>query len=171
MNARAGDIGFVDEHDWTAFFISFAQKRKYGKNNPAARWTHVFFVSDDFGSIIQANPTGVERGRLSEYRGMTYELKRPPYEPGRAADAVAAMTEQLGREYGFLTIASVALALMTGTKLRFGISGSEICSGSCADALTRANVDCGPDESFDTPSDLYALVGWTESSLHLADGS
>lgn len=140
--------------------IQFAQRVKYGKNSPAAQFNHVFFVSDDVGGIIQANQSGVERGHLSQYTGQTYELKRPPYGPGGAQEAVAAMTEQLGECYGFLTIACVALALLTGTKLRFGISGQEICSGSCADALTRGGVDCGPDCSFDTPADLYALVRW-----------
>lgn len=164
MTPTAGDIGFASQPGFINWAIRFAQRRKYGKNSPAARWNHVFMVTDDVGGIIQANAAGVQRGRLSQYATTDYEVKRPPYESPRCAQiAVAAMTEQLGDHYGFLTIASVALSLLTGTKLRFGISGQEICSGACADALTRADIDCGPDDAFDTPADLYSLVKWVSS--------
>ena len=168
MIARAGDCGFVSQTDLTARAIQFAQARKYGKGSPASRFNHVFFVSDDVGGIIQANQSGVERGRLSQYANQTYELKRPPYGPGGAQIAVAAAEAALGTKYGFLTIASVALSLLTGTKLRFGISGEEICSGAAADWMDRANIDCGPDETYDTPSDLWTLVAWTETLVHKA---
>lgn len=160
MMPQAGDIGFVSQHDFTAWWIRFAQRRKYGKASPAARYNHVFMVIDDAGSIIQADPTGVELGHLSQYHGVDFVIKRPAYGPGEAANAVAAMREQLGTHYGWLTIASVGLMLLTGTRLRFGLAGTEICSGAAAYAMTRANMDCGQDETYDTPADLYSVVHW-----------
>lgn len=156
---RAGDIGFVEQHDFTSWFIRFAQRRKYG-NVAAARFNHAFLCVDDAGTIIEANPTGVAVDNISKYAGVDVELRRPPYGVGQAVNAVAAMRGFVGEKYGFLTIVSVAITLLTGTKLRVGIAGTEICSGACADALTRANIDCGPDASFDTPADLYAIVRW-----------
>jgi hypothetical protein len=153
-----GDIGFVCQHDWTAFWIQVAQRVKYGKGSPAARWNHVFIVTDDVGGIIQANQSGVERGHLRQYIHDEYELRRPPYAPGGGQIVAEAATHHLGRKYGWLTIASVTLSLLTGTKLRFGIAGDEICSGEAADDVTRANIDVGPDESFSTPADLYAVA-------------
>src|ERR1019366_5086378 len=100
MIAKAGDVGFVSQTDFTARMIQFAQRVKYGKGSEAAKYNHTFFVADDVGGIIQAGQSGVTRGRLSQYRNQAYELKRPPYEPEHVADAVAAMTEQLGRKYG-----------------------------------------------------------------------
>jgi hypothetical protein len=150
-----GDIGFVSQPGFINWWIRFAQRRKYGRYSVAARWNHVFIVTDIYGGIIEADPGGVTRANLRKYRNQDFELRRPPYGPGGAAIVVAAATEHLGRKYGFLTIASVALSLLTGTKLRFGISGQEICSGEAADDMTRANIDCGPDESFDTPADLF----------------
>jgi len=156
---RAGDIGFVSQHDFTAWWIRFAERRKYGKST-AAHYNHVFMVTDDLGTIIQADPSGVEYGHISAYRGQDFVLKTPPYGPGDAEIAVQAMKSFVGEKYGWLTIASVGLSLLTGTRLRFGLAGTEICSGAAADAMTRANVDCGPDATFDTPADLYALVHW-----------
>lgn len=166
MLPQAGDIGFVHNTDFTAWWIRFAQRRKYGKVK-AAEYNHVFVVVDDSGLIIEADPVGVELNHLEKYKGTDVLILRPDYNPGRAADCVAAARERLGDRYGFLTIASCALSLLTGTKLRFGISGQEICSGAAAEDLTRANMDCGPDESFDTPADLLSIVRWTPDIITL----
>ena len=158
---QPGDVGFLSKRgDFIASLIRFAQRRKYG-NVPAAHYNHVFMVVDVDGTIVEAMPSGVRVSNVSEYAGEDYVIKTPPYAPGEAANAVAAMRASVGEGYGVLTFVCVALSLMTGTKLRFGIAGTEICSGACADALTRANIDCGPDATYDTPADLYALVKWT----------
>ncbi len=156
---RAGDIGFVEQRDFTSWWIRFAQRRKYG-NVPAAKYNHAFMCADEQGVIIEANPSGVAVDHISKYAGVDVVFKRPPYAVGAAAIAVRAMRSYVGERYGFLTIACVALSMLTGSRLRFGIAGTEICSGACADALTRANIDCGPDPTYDTPADLYSIVRW-----------
>lgn len=158
---QPGDIGFLSKRgDIIASLIRFAERRKYG-DVAASHYNHVFMCVDVDGTIVEALPSGVTVGNVSKYAGEDFVLKTPPYAPGEAANAVAAMRASVGDGYGFLTFVSVALTLMTGTRLRFGLAGTEICSGAAADALTRANVDCGEDETFDTPADLYALVKWT----------
>jgi hypothetical protein len=165
MSAKPGDVAFVTQHDFTAWWIQWCQARKYGKGSPATRWNHAFLVVGTDGSIIQANQSGVEWGNLSQYKGQTYELRRPSYVGIGAGIATIAMRDLLGDKYGWVTIASVALSMLSGTKLRFGLSGTEICSGAVAYALTRANIDMGPDCEFSTPADLYSVAiqqGWAK---------
>ena len=158
MAAQAGDVGWVEQQDFTSWWIRFAQHRKYGKDASEAQWNHVFMVSGAQGEIIEADPSGVSAGNLSEYSGATVTLRRPAYTGAAPFTAVAAMRKLQGDKYGFLTIASVALSMLTGTKLRFGLSGTEICSGAVSYALTRANIDMGLDCEFNTPADVMHIA-------------
>jgi|SRR5579859_6678252 len=163
MSAQPGDVLFVSQRDWTAFFIKLAQRFKY-HGSPAARFNHVALITDDFGGLVQANQSGVERGNLSGYKGQDIEIRRPPYGPvgnlsnGESANAVLAMHELLGDSYGWIAIACVALTLLTGTRLRFGVQNTLICSGAVSFALTRANVDVGDDSDWNSPADLMAIA-------------
>jgi hypothetical protein len=174
MNSTPGDVGFASQPGFINWWIRLAQRRKYGKYSPCARWNHVFMVTDTSGGIIQAVSRGMVRGHVSDYAGQDIEVRRPPYGPTwvRNGSQMGGLTaaeamEELWADhdhYGFLTIASVALALLTGTKLRFGIDGTEICSGAVAYALTRANIDVGQDCEFNTPADLFSYAiaqNWT----------
>ena len=157
-----GDVGFASQPGFINWWIRFAQRRKYGKG-PAAKYNHVFMVTGYNGELIQAVSRGMVRGHLSDYTGQDVEMRRPPYASGTfpvGVIAASAMEELLRNHdhYGFLTIACIAVSLLTGTRLRFGLAGTEICSGAVAYALTRANVDCGDDESFDTPADLMHIA-------------
>jgi hypothetical protein len=109
------------------------------------------------------------RGHLSDYAGQDIEIRRPPYTPSTIVSggdiATSAMEELLADhdEYGWVEIACVALALLTGTKVRFGVKDTLICSGAVSYALTRANIDVGDDSDWNTPSDLYSYAlsaGW-----------
>ena len=161
-----GDVYWANQAGFIPMMIRVAQRKKYGAHNNAALYNHCFMVVGYNGEIVQANAGGIERGNLSNY-GPADKLtaRRPPYAPLEDVNATAAMRELLlaHTSYGWLTIASCGLSLLTGTKLRFGIDGTEICSGSVAWALTRANIDCGEDENFDTPADLFHIAttqGW-----------
>ena len=163
MSAQAGDVGFVHQTDWIDRIIQWAQARKYGKRSEAARFNHCFLMVSDL-SLIEAQSGGVVQRDLTEYIGMDVEFWRPLYAPGNDVVAVSAMRELMGQRYGFLTILCEALCFLTGTKLRFGLQGTEICSGAVSYALTRANVDVGVDEAFNSPADLASAAfvqGWT----------
>lgn len=116
------------------------------------------------GEIIEADPGGISTGNLSEYTGTEMALRRPPY-PFGAGMAVEAAQELLAAKdhYGWLVIVSVALAMLTGTKVRIGIKGTQICSGAVSYEETRAGVDVGEDEEFNTPADVMHVSnvqGW-----------
>ena len=168
-----GDVFFVEQHDWVSWWIRFAQKRKWGSKNPVALWNHCGLVVGTDGEVIQANPGGMGAGNLTEYALTQTTILRPPYQPAwedsglvhldGSRIACAAMEELLANHdhYGWWTIFSVALTLMTGTRLRFGVANCLICSGAVSYALTRANIDVGDDSDWNSPSDLmdYALTG------------
>jgi hypothetical protein len=167
MSLSPGDVGWASQKGWINRIIKWAQHRKYG-SGPASHYNHVYLITGWNGELIQANGSGMGKGHVSDYAGQDVAYRRPPYKPlSNQYDASAAMQELLmsHSSYGFLTIVSVALSLLTGTKLRFGLSGQEICSGAVAYALTRANIDIGPDGFFDTPADLFDLSmvqGWAK---------
>ena len=153
--AKPGDVGFVARAGFLGWWIKYAQHHKYGKHNTLALWNHVFMVTGN-DQIIEAKPHGVELNHLADYAHQETILLRPNYALGGADIAVSAMFEMLYKDerYGWLTLLSCALSLMTGTRMRFGIDGTEICSGAVSYALTRANIDVGDDGEFNTPADL-----------------
>ena len=156
-----GDVGWIVQHDFASWWIRWAQQRKYGKHAPEARYNHCFLVVGTAGEIIEADPSGIALGNLSEYAGTEMVLRTPPYAPGDAAVAVAAAHELLdaGDRYGFLVMGSLAVAMLTGTKLRIGIKGTQVCSGAVSYEVTRANIDVGQDEEYNTPADVMHVAG------------
>ncbi len=158
VRGQPGDVGWVSQKGWQDALIRWAQHRKYG-DSPAASFNHVFLVTGP-DEVIQANASGVAVGKLSAYGPADQlTLRHPPYgELGANLTAVSAARELLGTKYGYWTIACEAISLLTGTRLRFGLEGTEICSGLVAYALTRANIDLGEDELFSTPADIFATA-------------
>ena len=167
--SQPGDVFWVEQHDFVSWAIRFAQRVKY-HGNPCAAWNHCGLVVGFNGEISEADPTGMALGNLTEYGGVQMAIRRPPYQqpwedsgqlmPGGATMAVTASQELVEKheKYGFLSILSVSLALLTGTKLRLGVSGHQICSGAVSYALTRANIDMGDDEEWNTPADVMAIA-------------
>ena len=57
-------------------------------------------------------------------------------------------------QYGWLTIASIVLTLLTNSKLVFGMVGTAICSGFVAQALVRTGIIFDKPPSNMMPADL-----------------
>ena len=157
-----GDVGWADQNGFIPDWIRFAQKRKY-HGSPAALYNHCFLVVGAHGELIQANGNGMGRGNVSDYVGQDVAYRRPPYIGIQQAAAVSAMEELLydHDQYGWVAIACGALALLTGTKVRFGVKDTLICSGAVSYALTRADIDVGDDSDWNSPADVmqYAIAG------------
>jgi hypothetical protein len=60
-----------------------------------------------------------------------------------------------------VTIVSIALALLVGTKFSFGFAGQKICSGLVARALERTPAIFESEPSNIMPADLAQLYGAT----------
>ena len=56
--------------------------------------------------------------------------------------------------YGYATIVSIAISLLTGAKLTFQIDGQKICSGLVAGAMERTNAIFDREPGHMMPADL-----------------
>jgi hypothetical protein len=170
VNVSPGAIIFVRNAGVGPALIRFGETRRYGRaRGPGdpAYWNHVA-VCVAPGEVIEARPTGVVPWKLDQEQGwVAWAAWMPPYGPSGAAACVAAMQELAvdGEGYGWVGIASEVLMFATGSRLRFGLQGTALCSGAAAYALTRADIDMGTDEEWDSPATVYALGpgrgGWT----------
>jgi len=112
-------------------------------------------VSED-GAIVEALARGVTRRHLDCYTSRDYQIVRIQ---GSRQDReqVVAFAEWAAREcsrYGFLTIASIALCVITGCRVTFFVDGELICSGLVARALERTTAVFDVDPVHMTPADL-----------------
>ncbi len=140
-----GDLILVENGYWTSRVIKWGQKFRYSPE--AARYSHVAVVYDYEGSIVEALGGGVEKRHLSVYRDVPYYIVKVRAGELDRRQVIRFLDSVLAArwKYGYLTIASVALTLLTGMSLTFGRAQTAICSGLAASALVR----CG--EVFDVP--------------------
>jgi hypothetical protein len=121
-----------------------------------AQWSHAMLVVDDSGVVQEALEFGQERNSLSTY--LDAELLHVEVQ----ADAldVEQMMEFADscyyhkRRYGYLTILSLLISLVTGSALQFSMAGTAICSGFVAEALCRAGWIFEMPPDYVKPADL-----------------
>ena len=129
-----------------------------GPRRPFAHWNHAVWVSD--GDLIEALGRGVTASPFDKYRNVEFHLVHSNLDATERTDGDAFVRYELQKHasYGFFTIASIGLSLLTGLKLNFGLAGTTICSGLVAAAL--AAPQWREDPSHIMPADLaeYADV-------------
>src|SRR4029079_6941881 len=69
--------------------------------------------------------------------------------------------------YGMLTILSLALSMLTGSKLTFFVDGQFICSGFVARAMERTGTLFDRDPVHITPADLAKYYGAQPPTEHI----
>ncbi len=141
QNPERGDFVLTRGHEWTSVMIRVGERLRYrGENRKFAFWNHAALFTDENGGIIEALGSGVKAGNISKYAPIDYHVVRlddvsdedRQHEVAFAKDCVAKHDK-----YGYLTILSIALSLLFGGRLGFGIDGQEICSGLVGRALER----------------------------------
>jgi hypothetical protein len=166
---KPGDVGLSRSKGWLETAISICEKRKYSALVPyvpaaehPAYWTHAFLVIDSGGRILEAQAQGIEQNFIHpNYDRIDYLIIRPPYQSDmQRSNALNEMMHMYAQKtrYNYLEIFSEMLALLTGTKLRFGLAGTEICSGAVSHALELGGIECGEQSEWNTPADLYAIA-------------
>lgn len=154
-----GDLILTHNPYWTSRIIRFGQRLRYDRAH--AFYNHVAVVYDSRGTIVEALGGGVEKRHISVYRDTPYYVVRVGAGSGDRRQVVNFLDAVLDAKwrYGFLTIASVALTLLSGYSVVFARSGTAICSGLAAEALTRCGEIFDKPPAFVIPADLARHFG------------
>lgn len=119
-------------------------------------WSHCGVIVSPQGGTIEALSTGVARcdiGRLDAARVRIVPLDMEDDERERGLRWLGTV---VGRRYGFVGIASVALSLVTGSHFFFGLDGTMTCSVVVAKYLSRVGLGLEMDDDRVRPSDIAA---------------
>jgi hypothetical protein len=152
-----GDFVLVAGTHLNSRLIRFGQKlRIRGADRRHVKWTHAALIVDRDGSLIEAVGTGVRRWHLDRYRGDDYVVVRV-HTSEENRDEVVRFAEwalRRGSSYSRLSTVSIALSMLTGSRLTFFIDGQFVCSGLVARALERTGSIFDRDSAHIAPADL-----------------
>lgn len=160
---RAGDIGFARTKGLLGRLIRLGEHLRFHRGS---QFNHMFVVDrqeDGVWYIIQATLRGVtDSARLVDVApGGTFLTMGPPY--GADRDRLLAWCRRrVGQHYGYLTIAAIALDVVTWDwvpSLRGARKDSWICSALACEGLRFAGWDHDwPDIYSVTPADAYQAI-------------
>jgi len=135
-----GDFILTHSSGMYGKLVRFGEAIRYwGKDKIYAHWSHAAIFVDEAGDIVEALSGGVQKRNISVYRETEYVVVHLPPQtiaPDRT-EAVAFAEHCLNDKYGWLTIVSITLCLLTGGKVGFGVDGQQICSALVARSLER----------------------------------
>ena len=149
---------FILTHEDTDLFsrlIHIGQALRFrGKDRQYARWNHAAIFINGLGTIAEALSNGVTLNHISKYAPREYVVVHveASYEDRMEAANFALCC--LNDGYGWITILSITLSLLTGAKFSFGIDGEFICSGLVAASLERTKAIFPRSAVHMTPADL-----------------
>ena len=152
-----GDFILVSTTGILAKFIRFGQFIRYhGKMKPFSTWNHAAMIVDEEGTIIEAVGRGVRYAHIDEYKNVEYYLVNTKLNSQSRNQAVAACKSFIKDKYGWFTIVSIAIELITGIKLQFSLNNSMICSAVVGQSLWAGGVIFNRNPYQMMPADLAA---------------
>jgi hypothetical protein len=155
-----GDFILTHSSGLTGRLIRFGQSLRYGGADAKyTRWNHAALIVSPEGDLIEAVGKGILLTPMSHYRPTERYLVHLGEAIADARDReqivkFAEFWREKRPRYGFMTIASVAISLVTGWRFIFGIDGQFICSGLVAGALERSATIFDRTPSNMMPADL-----------------
>jgi hypothetical protein len=157
-SALPGDFILTHSSSWDGTLIRFGQTLRYrGSDKVFAHWSHAAIFVDDSGNIIEALGGGVQKRNISVYDDTEYVVVHLPEDTSSLdrQHAVDFANFCLYDSYGWLTIVSIALCLLTGAKFSFGVDGQQICAALVARCLERfGDIFCKYEPWHLVPADL-----------------
>jgi len=159
-----GDFILVSTNGVLAKLIRFGQFIRYhGKMKPFSTWNHAAMIIDGKGTIIEAVGRGVKYAHINEYKDVEYYLVNTKLNDQSRTQSIAACESFVKDKYGWFTIISIAIELITGIKLQFSLNNSMICSAVVGQSLWAGGVifDRNPYQMM--PADLAAAFNITQS--------
>jgi hypothetical protein len=154
---KAGDFILVSQNLFWSKVIKFGQAIRYrGKMKPYAHWNHAAIIVDEKGTLIEAVGRGVVYGHIDEYKDIEYYYVSSKLNDQSGEQSVSAAKSFLNDKYGWFTIASIAIDLLTGIKLQFTKKNTMICSAVVGMSLWAGGYvfDSNPYQMM--PADLAA---------------
>ena len=119
-------------------------------------FNHAALVVGEDGSLAEALGQGVVTSNAAKYQQKDYVIVRTGASEADRAEVLAfadwVVTNRAS--YGWLTILSIAVTVLTGSKLTFFVDGEFICSGFVARAMERTGAVFSRDPVHITPADL-----------------
>jgi hypothetical protein len=162
VDPEPGDFILTHRGELISQLIRFGQQLRFqGADRAYTYWNHTAIVVTSGGAIVEALGTGVERRSISDYDPTQYTVVRITASAEDRAEAAVFAERCVGHPYGWATIVSIALSLLTGAKLSFGFNGQLICSGLVARALERTTAIFEDEPSHIMPAQLAKLYGAT----------
>lgn len=159
---QAGDIVLTHGSSLFAKLIGFGQRlRIHGDDRKYAWFTHAALVVGSAGELVEVMGNGIRRSSASVYRPQDYAVVRTGAEPGDVKEMLqfADWAVSARPKYGWATIVSIGLTMLTGAKFAFFVSGEFICSGFVARAMERTGAIFSRDSAHITPADLAKYYG------------
>jgi len=154
---RPGDFIVTHGSNFFSRLIRFGETlRVRADDRRYAYWNHAALITSASGDLVEARVKGVQRGNLSSHTPSDYYLVRITASDEDRSEVVAfgEWAADAHASYGWLTILSIVLTMLTGAKLTFFIDGEFICSGLVARAQERTAVIFGRDPVHITPAEL-----------------
>jgi len=153
----AGDIVLTHGDALLSRLIRLGERlRIHGADRKYCWFNHAALVLNDEGDLAEALSQGVVRTNADKYLPKDYAVVRPGISPADTEELLAFADWVLAThdKYGWFTIASIALTVLTGSKFTFFIDGTFICSGFVARAEERTGAIFSLDPVHITPADL-----------------
>lgn len=155
-NPCPGDFILTHGTSWSSRLIRFGESIRYwGPDKKFTRWNHAAIFINEKGDLVEALGGGVQQRNISVYKQTEYHVVHLEnvIDVNRNHEVAFAMA-CLNDHYGWLTIVSIALCLLTGSKLGFGVDGQEICSALVARCVERTGEIFPTDPWHIMPADL-----------------
>jgi uncharacterized protein YycO len=152
-----GDFVLVAGKHLNSRLIEIGQKlRIRGADRIYVKWTHAALIVDEGGGLIEAVGAGVRRWHIDRYRDDDYVVVHVDASAEDRGQVVNFAECVLGRQarYSRLQTVSMALSMLTGSKLTFFIDGQYVCSGLVASALERTGNVFDRNSANIAPADL-----------------
>jgi hypothetical protein len=133
--------------------VQWGQARKFGADEKHyAHWNHAVWVSHD--CLIEVSGGRITKSPYTKYRDIEIHVVHSNLTDVQRveADNFVRWALEQHRRFAILTLVSVALSLLTGMSVNFGVPGTMICSGLVAAALGAP--EWREDPSHVMPADL-----------------
>ena len=160
--AKAGDFILVKESAFLSRMIQLGQRLRVSSEFCWCNHAALLVGYDNTGwKIIESVKNGPQLSALSNYRTGSYKVISSNLDDEDRKEAVHFAYKSIGDHYGFLTIASIILNLLTPSSINidFRRSRTLICSGLVARALEHGGVVLPKDPYSTMPADLAEWAG------------